>query len=426
MGEIGARLSDVCVVTSDNPRSETPEAIIDEIVAGIAEAADGRPGRGGPPSGDRAGARRGGAGRHGRDRGQGPRAGPGARRRAQDPLRRSQGRRRGARARPAARSGEALDRALSRSDRVRRRRRGGPRRRRRAPGARRDRLPARSGRGISSSACPASASEGGEFAAAALEAGAWGVVVAPEWAHALAATGEPTGDKGGWVLAAPDPLAGLQGLARAWRRELACPVVGITGSVGKTSVKDICHAILPLRVHASPRELQHRDRAAAGDPGRAARDRGAGAGDGDARPRADRRALRDRRAGDRRRSPTSARSISSCSARSRRSSRRRPSSSPPFRDGGRAVVPADAEALRAPPLDSLVTITFGAGGDVFARSVRARSGARSRRRSAPRMARRGFDSRSPRHTTSPTPWRRSRSGWRSRRRWLKWRVGRRG
>jgi UDP-N-acetylmuramoyl-L-alanyl-D-glutamate--2,6-diaminopimelate ligase len=35
MGEIGARLSDVCVVTSDNPRSERPEAIIDEIVAGI-------------------------------------------------------------------------------------------------------------------------------------------------------------------------------------------------------------------------------------------------------------------------------------------------------------------------------------------------------------------------------------------------------
>jgi UDP-N-acetylmuramoyl-L-alanyl-D-glutamate--2,6-diaminopimelate ligase len=35
MGEIGARLSDVCVITSDNPRSEPPEAIIDEIVAGI-------------------------------------------------------------------------------------------------------------------------------------------------------------------------------------------------------------------------------------------------------------------------------------------------------------------------------------------------------------------------------------------------------
>ena len=34
MGEIGARLSDVCLVTSDNPRSEDPEAIIAEILAG--------------------------------------------------------------------------------------------------------------------------------------------------------------------------------------------------------------------------------------------------------------------------------------------------------------------------------------------------------------------------------------------------------
>ena len=35
MGEIGARLADVCLVTSDNPRSEDPEAIIAEILAGI-------------------------------------------------------------------------------------------------------------------------------------------------------------------------------------------------------------------------------------------------------------------------------------------------------------------------------------------------------------------------------------------------------
>ena len=35
MGEIAARLADVALITSDNPRSEAPEAIIDEIVAGI-------------------------------------------------------------------------------------------------------------------------------------------------------------------------------------------------------------------------------------------------------------------------------------------------------------------------------------------------------------------------------------------------------
>lgn len=35
MGEIAGRLADLAIVTSDNPRSEAPSAIIDEIVAGI-------------------------------------------------------------------------------------------------------------------------------------------------------------------------------------------------------------------------------------------------------------------------------------------------------------------------------------------------------------------------------------------------------
>ncbi len=42
MGKIAARLSDACVVTSDNPRSEKPEAIIAEILAGMTEAMDGQ------------------------------------------------------------------------------------------------------------------------------------------------------------------------------------------------------------------------------------------------------------------------------------------------------------------------------------------------------------------------------------------------
>ena len=35
MGEIAARLADVAVITSDNPRSEPPEAIIDEVMEGV-------------------------------------------------------------------------------------------------------------------------------------------------------------------------------------------------------------------------------------------------------------------------------------------------------------------------------------------------------------------------------------------------------
>lgn len=42
MGEIGARLSDVAIVTSDNPRSEDPAAIIAAIVGGIPEGLGGR------------------------------------------------------------------------------------------------------------------------------------------------------------------------------------------------------------------------------------------------------------------------------------------------------------------------------------------------------------------------------------------------
>jgi UDP-N-acetylmuramoyl-tripeptide--D-alanyl-D-alanine ligase len=89
------------------------------------------------------------------------------------------------------------------------------------------------------------ATDGGTYARTAIEAGAWGVMVEPGRAAELA-------DTGAWVFAVEDPLVALQALARAWRHELRCRVVGITGSTGKTSVKDITRALLPSRVHASP------------------------------------------------------------------------------------------------------------------------------------------------------------------------------
>jgi UDP-N-acetylmuramoyl-tripeptide--D-alanyl-D-alanine ligase len=80
--------------------------------------------------------------------------------------------------------------------------------------------------------------DGGRFAPQALAAGAWGVLVAPEHAEA-AQCAMP-----GALIAAGDPRQALQRLASEWRRALGCPVVGITGSVGKTSTKDILAAML--------------------------------------------------------------------------------------------------------------------------------------------------------------------------------------
>ena len=87
---------------------------------------------------------------------------------------------------------------------------------------------------------------GGDFAAAAIAAGAWGAVVEPEYAAGLS---------GAWVFPTPSPLEALQSLARAWRRALGAKTVGITGSVGKTSVKDIARALLPGSVHANRENL---------------------------------------------------------------------------------------------------------------------------------------------------------------------------
>jgi UDP-N-acetylmuramoyl-tripeptide--D-alanyl-D-alanine ligase len=83
---------------------------------------------------------------------------------------------------------------------------------------------------------PGSQVDGGAFAAAALGAGAWGVLVAPDRAVGLPG--------GGAVLAADDPLAALGAMARAWRRELGASVIAVTGSVGKTSTKDLTAALV--------------------------------------------------------------------------------------------------------------------------------------------------------------------------------------
>ena len=96
--------------------------------------------------------------------------------------------------------------------------------------------------------------DGGRFAAQALAAGAWGVLVAPE--HADAARPVNTAHPP-VLLAADDPLRALQDLATAWRRALGARVIGITGSTGKTSTKDILRGMLRphRRTVATPQNL---------------------------------------------------------------------------------------------------------------------------------------------------------------------------
>ncbi len=49
------------------------------------------------------------------------------------------------------------------------------------------------------------------------------------------------------MLQVPDTIAGLQALARGFRGKWAGTVIGITGSVGKTTVKEMCADVLSMR-----------------------------------------------------------------------------------------------------------------------------------------------------------------------------------
>jgi len=101
--------------------------------------------------------------------------------------------------------------------------------------------------------------DGGRFAAQALAAGAWGVIASSEHAEGVRnhessaasagqtgprARGQPEQGTPGVVLAAEDPLRALQSLATAWRQALKADVIGVTGSTGKTSTKDLLLAVL--------------------------------------------------------------------------------------------------------------------------------------------------------------------------------------
>ena len=78
--------------------------------------------------------------------------------------------------------------------------------------------------------------DGNKFAKQALESGAsLAVIDNPEYAL-------PEG-----TLLVPNTLLALQELARAWRRELALPIIGITGTNGKTTTKELLATVLSAK-----------------------------------------------------------------------------------------------------------------------------------------------------------------------------------
>ena len=281
MGEIAARLADVALITSDNPRSEAPEAIIDEIMAGIPSLAarGGRARR--RPAGhdlprDRARSRR----RRGRDRGQGPRAGAGVRGRAQGAVRRFRGGARGDRGGPHAVISWDAERVAS------------------AAGA--DSVAGGDGGPVRAVVDTRAIEAGDLFVGPGRRARGRGPVRRRRAGR---------GRVGGARVAGARVRAVRRRRARRGRSAFGAAGAGARVAAGagpgrdrrdRVGRQDVDEAADRGADHAAPArggepgELQHRDRAAAGGARRAGGHRGARARDGHARVRADRRAGADR------------------------------------------------------------------------------------------------------------------------------------
>lgn len=89
--------------------------------------------------------------------------------------------------------------------------------------------------------------DGHDFVETALRAGASGAIFSKDLPAGFAAPGKV-------LIRVPDTLTALGNVARAYRRTLTAAVVGITGSNGKTTTKEMTRHILEGRFHtvASP------------------------------------------------------------------------------------------------------------------------------------------------------------------------------
>ena len=88
--------------------------------------------------------------------------------------------------------------------------------------------------------------DGNKFAQQALESGAsLAVIDNPEVFAAYSQS--PIAHSR--ILLVEDTLLALQDLARAWRRELGLPIIGITGTNGKTTTKELLATVLATKFH---------------------------------------------------------------------------------------------------------------------------------------------------------------------------------
>ena len=216
MGRLASELADVAIVTSDNPRSEDPEAIAAEIVVRRRRS---RRSRARPGRGDR-GARSGSPARRRRPhRRQGGRAGPGVRR-PNYPLRRPRG-------------GEGGTEGVGGDDLI--------------P------LPLAEVRALSLGRLEGEADAVTGVDVDSRRVGPGDLFVAVSGGEAFLDDARARGAAA--TLVPDDAHAALAALGGAVRARSDARVVAITGSVGKTSTKDILAALLRprLRTVAAPR-----------------------------------------------------------------------------------------------------------------------------------------------------------------------------
>ena len=95
--------------------------------------------------------------------------------------------------------------------------------------------------------------DGHDFVTEALRGGAQAAVVEEEWLSAQrrrSVRGKP-------LIGVPDTLEALQNLARYHRRRMGIPLIGITGSNGKTTTKEMTAAVLGVRFRVLKSEASY-------------------------------------------------------------------------------------------------------------------------------------------------------------------------